>query len=523
MTLAPAATASVPDVTPVTGWAGDAGARVTERVALGAGGVHRPPVPSEPWALSFTLHASPGTRLRISAGERLVAELLPVRGALSVRGIATVRAAPRAMALPDTHRVELTGGGAEVRLSVDGRDVPVRGIAAPPRMRNAGAHPLLIEALTITPLARRDALPLHRVGELHARTPPGRFPLGEDAAGRLRFDGGWTSGFWPGALWQASRLVAPAPYDDWALAASTARIGRERTAIHDVGFMFGRSVVAAHERLCASRAAARSGRCRVLRRSGMSAANTLLRLARTSTTGMIPTDPKGTEAETIVDSLMNVGLLTWASRVSGSSQYARLARTHARRISALLLRADGSTIQVAVHDRASGRLLRRGTRQGLSDESTWARGQAWAIHGLADVGGALRDRGLVTAAERTAAYWIASAPASGLPPYDLAAGPSAPRDSSAAAIAAAGMYSLARACSRLPGACSRSAARWREAAGATLENALSAVSTQPPLGRFGEQAGSIGSRGGAWDDRAELIWGLDFLLEAIAGRGRTPG
>ena len=522
MALAPAAAASVPDVTPVAGWAGQAGVQVTERVALAAGGDHRPAVPSEPWALSLTLHASFGTALRISTGGRLVVELLPVRGGLSVRAAATVLVPPRPMALPDTHRIELTGGG-DARLAVDGRSVPVARIDAPLRMRNAGDHPLLIEALTVTPVARRDALLLHRVADLRARTPPSRFPLGEDSNGRLRFDGGWTSGFWPGALWQASRLVPAAPYDDWALAAATARIGRERTAIHDVGFMFGRSVAAGHERLCRTQAAARSGRCRVLRRSGMSAANTLVRLARTSTTGMIPPYPRGTEAETIVDSLMNVGLLTWASRVSDEPRFANLARTHARRVSALLLRADGSTIQVALHDRASGRLLRRGTRQGLSSDSTWARGQAWAIHGLADVGGALRDRGLVTAADRAAGYWIAAAPASGLPPYDLAAGPSAARDSSAAAIAAAGMYSLARACSSVLGACTRGPSRWRETARATLENALTAVSARPPLGRFGDQAGSVGARGGSWDDRAELIWGLDFLLEAIAGRGRTRG
>lgn len=520
LSCAPAAGASVPDVAPVAGWAGAAGVRVADRLALAGGAAHEVRLPGEPWALSLTVHLPASSALRVSAGGRLVAELRPTRdGGLLVHARATTRVPARAVALPRIHRVELLGGGGEARLSIDGKALPVARIDAPLRLRNAGSRPLLIEFLTVTPAARRDALLLHRVADIHARTPPGRFPLGEDATGRLRFDGGWTSGFWPGALWQASRLVPKAPYGDWALSASTARMGRERTAIHDVGFMFGRSVAAAHERLCESRAAARSGRCRVLRRSGLAAAETLVRLARTSTTGMIPTDPKGTEAQTIVDSLMNLGLLTWASRVSSERRYSNLARTHARRLTALLLRADGSTIQVAVHDRASGRLLRRGTRQGLTDDSTWARGQAWAIHGLADAAGAMRDRTLAGAAERAGAYWLATAPAAGIPPYDLSAGPSAPRDSSAAAIAAAGMYSLARACSRLPGTCARTAARWREAAGATLANALTAVSARPPLGRFGDQAGSVGRRGGSWDDRAELIWGLDFLLEAVAARG----
>ena len=79
------------------------------------------------------------------------------------------------------------------------------------------------------------------------------------------------------------------------------------------------------------------------------------------------------------------------------------------------------------------------------------------------------------------------------------------------------MYALARACRGVTGACA-SPARWAGAAGATLDNALGAVSTTPPLGRFGEQAYAVGARNGAWDDRAELIWGLDFALEAVAER-----
>ena len=89
--------------------------------------------------------------------------------------------------------------------------------------------------------------------------------------------------------------------------------------------------------------------------------------------------------------------------------------------------------------------------------------------------------------ERAAAFWMSAAPARGLPPYDLAAGSGAPRDSSAGAIAAAGMYALARACRSVAGACS-TPARWTGSAGATLASALAAVSTSPPLGRLGDAA-----------------------------------
>ena len=79
------------------------------------------------------------------------------------------------------------------------------------------------------------------------------------------------------------------------------------------------------------------------------------------------------------------------------------------------------------------------------------------------------------------------------------------------------MYRLARACAAVPGACA-APARWRPAAAHTLDVALGAVSTVPPRGRLGEQAGSVGPRGGTWDDRAELIWGLDFAVEAAGER-----
>ncbi len=510
----PAVHAAVPEVTDARGWAGDAGARVQRDLVLRPGAVHVPqPVPGGS-ALSLTVRATQGTGLRITDGRgSLVAEL---RARADGRLTVSTRVA-RTLLGPLggrrwTHRVELAAG----RLAVDG--VRVRG-TVPRRVRlvGAGAGAARVEVLTVTPAARRDALLLHRLADLHARTPPGRFPLGEGADGRLRFSGGWTSGFWPGALWEAARLVPRGPYRGWALDASLARRGAEDTPIHDVGFMFGRSVVAAFERLCAGAPQRTSGRCRALRASGLAAADTLVRLTGTARTGMIPTDASGPEAQTIVDGLMNIGLLTWATRVSGEPRYAALARTHATLVMGLLQRPDGSTIQVADHDRASGLLLRLGTRQGLSDTSTWARGQAWAIYGLADVGRALGDRALVAGAERAAAFWMGAAPARGAPPYDLAAGAGAARDSSAAAIAAAGMYELARACRSVAGACANPA-RWTGAAGATLDAALGAVSTAPPLGRLGEQAYTVGARNGAWDDRAELIWGLDFALEAIAER-----
>lgn len=503
-------------------WVTASGVHVERDVTLRSGAARTPRLPASRWALSVTVRAVPGSALRLTTpAGRLVVDLRARRdGRLAVRTGAT--GAPHAPARAVTarawtHRLELVRGP-RGPLAVDGVRIPVGPVGAL-RLTSTGSGPVGLTALTVTPTARRETLLLHRLADLRWRTPPGRFPLGEGDDGRLRFSGGWTSGFWPGALWTASDLVPRGPYAAWALDASLARIGAEATPIHDVGFMFGRSVVAAYTRLC--RAGAAPARCRRLRASGLAAADTLVRLAGTTASGMIPTDATGPQSDTIIDSVMNLGLLTWATRVSGIQRYARLAGTHARRVQALLQRADGSTNQLAVHDRATGELVRLGTRQGLADTSTWARGQAWAIYGLADVGAALGDRVLVAAAERAARFWAAAAPARTPPPYDLLAGAAAPRDSSAAAIAAAGMYRLARACARLPGTC-EAPERWPGAASATLDTALLAVSPTPPLGRLGGQAYTVGPRNGSWDDHAELIWGLDFALEAAAARyGRS--
>lgn len=513
-------------------WAASAGVWTSPDTTLGAGRAASgargergadaaaslmPQLPRGRWALSTTLTAQPGATLRVTTGAGTTVARLRTRsdGRLAVR---TAGSAAMVTTSGTAHRLEIVSG-TPARMAIDGRRLAV-GPLRRVRFSATGAGRVRIGSLTVTPARSREALLLHRLADLEARTPPGRFPLGEGDDGRLRFSGGWTSGFWPGALWAADRLVPRGPYGDWALRASLARRGAEDTPIHDVGFMFGHSVVAAYERRCRTAAARASAQCRSLRASALAAADTLVRLAGTTATGLIPTDARGTEARTIVDSLMNLGVLTWATRVSGDRRYAALAASHATRVLGLLQRPDGSTFQVAVHDRATGRLLGLRTSQGLSDTSTWARGQAWAIHGLADAGLALRDRALVAGAERAAAFWMATAPARVLPPYDLSAGRSAPRDSSAAAIAAAGMYALARACRTVSGACT-TPGRWTGAARATLDIALSAVSTTPPLGRLGLQAYTVGPRNGAWDDRAELIWGLDFALEAIAERAAT--
>jgi unsaturated chondroitin disaccharide hydrolase len=526
------------------GWARIAGLWAGAPAQLRAGGAFQPRYPGAPWALSVTVGMEPGGALELADPGRGVVARLTARpdGRVAVTTGATGADAvlPRPIAArAEEHRIELASGPRPV-LAVDGRAIPLRGSPRAPALRATGTAPVRLTAPLVTRSRAREALLLHRVGTLSAMTPPHRFPLGEPdgaAPGALRFDGGWTSGFWAGTLWGAATLAPGGPYDRWARAATADRLPRPDSMTHDLGFMFGRSVLRAYRRSCPAPGPPRAPSCATLRATALVAARTLVRLAATNAAGTIPTDARTPQAETIIDSLMNLDLLLWAGRETGDGSFTELARRHAHRVERELLRPDGSTIQAVRFDRSTGEVLGHDTRQGVSANSTWSRGQAWAIYGFAQTGRALRDPELLAAAERAAAWWMRHAPAGAPPPYDFSAPPGAPRDSGAAydfsappgaprdsgaaMIAAAGLFRLADACAAIPGACA-SPGRWRGAASRALDAGLRAVSPVPPLGRLGQQAYRVGPRGGAWDDRAELIWGLDFALEAIARRAGRP-
>jgi hypothetical protein len=283
--------------------------------------------------------------------------------------------------------------------------------------------------------------------------------------------------------------------------------------------MYEPSSVAGYRTLC-RRDRVNPGRCSKLRQSGLTAANSLVGLAKTNAVaGMIPTRSTGCtgcddpdEADTIIDSMMNVPLLLWAYRETQRPEYRQVARRHAQQVARFLVRPDGSTAQSVHVRRSDGRFLFVHTHQGFSDASTWARGQAWAIYGFAETGSALHDPALVTASERAARYVAGHLPATGLPPYDYSAPAGAPVDTSAGVITAAGLMHLAEACSRLRGACATPDA-WEPLARRMLRASLQLASPNPPLGFLGSQVFTLG-RSSAWDDNGEFIFGLNYALEA---------
>jgi unsaturated chondroitin disaccharide hydrolase len=141
--------------------------------------------------------------------------------------------------------------------------------------------------------------------------------------------------------------------------------------------------------------------------------------------------------------MANLPLLWWAGS-QGDEQAGVVARLHARTTAEAFVRDDGSTYH-AVRFAGDGTIRERGTIQGHAHESTWSRGQAWALHGFADTWRATREAWALEAAERTAGAFLERLPESGIPPWDFDDPAGAPQDASAATIAAAGLLSLADA------------------------------------------------------------------------------
>ncbi len=383
-----------------------------------------------------------------------------------------------------------------------------------------------VRALIVSRAGASAALLFHRLAELHARVPTGRFPSGATVEDRLYFDPGWTSGFYAGALWQAAALEpAGGMFARWALAATVDHFGSERSPTHDVGFMYGQSSLNAYDALCVGRAGG-GALCPRLRASVVAAADELVSLAGTNPgSGTIPTDPTSPEAETIVDSMMNIAILPWATAKTGNEVYRRLALHQARVIGSVLVRRDGSSAQSANFDRASGRLLSVTTHQGLSNHSTWARGEGWALYGFSVAALQLRDRALLRVAQRVAGYVVSHLPAGGVPRWDYDAPAGAPVDVSAGVITAAGLLHLVAACDHFGGAgCGGAAtAEWTVLARRMLAAAIGGyASTRPPLGLLRSQIQDQRWGTGCWCNHGELVYGLSYGLEALRLQRSLP-
>lgn len=253
-------------------------------------------------------------------------------------------------------------------------------------------------------------------------------------------NGSWTAGFWTGLLWMAHGLSGEARF---AAAARSQLPGyaerlQKRYVVdhHDLGFLFMPSCIAAA-------------------RSGVDARDTALQAAQLLMTRYLPgagviqawgrLDEPAQRGRIIIDCLLNLPLLHWASVQTGDMRFADAAVSHALRSQDHLVRSDDTSFHTFHFDPDTGAPRHGTTAQGASNDSCWARGQAWGLYGFALNHRWAPGHGFLATAERLARRFLAGLPEHGVACWDLslAADPREPWDSSASAIAASGLIEIA--------------------------------------------------------------------------------
>ena len=198
----------------------------------------------------------------------------------------------------------------------------------------------------------------------------------------------WCSGFWPGILWMAyeynkSEAVhkAAAGYTDAILP-----VIAQPVFDHDLGFITINALLKAIEQLQGGSQGLPS-HLNLYRQAALQAADSLATLFN-PVVGTILSWPRHVKDygghNTIMDNMMNLELLFWASQQLGNDhgrQLYDIAVRHAETTMKNHFRKDGSCYHVAVYDTLTGNFIRGVTHQGYSDQSMWSRGQAWAIYG----------------------------------------------------------------------------------------------------------------------------------------------
>ena len=251
----------------------------------------------------------------------------------------------------------------------------------------------------------------------------------------------WTCGFWPGEIWLSYELTGEEEYKQSALTLVDSFLDRITRKIevdhHDMGFLYSPSCVAAY-RLTGSEAG---------KKAALLAADQLISRFQPKGEFLQAWGEMGAPENYryIIDCLLNLPLLYWASEVTGDDRYAAIAHKHTTTCLANSIRPDGSTYHT-FYMKQDGSPSHGATCQGYRDDSFWARGQAWSVYGTALSYRYTKRLEYLDAFRRTAAFYLSKLPADLVPYWDMifTTGDSEPRDSSSASIVACGFLEAAK-------------------------------------------------------------------------------
>jgi unsaturated chondroitin disaccharide hydrolase len=288
----------------------------------------------------------------------------------------------------------------------------------------------------------------------------------------------WTSGFFAGNLWLLYEITGDLKWKNEAVKwTETLDTIQYWTGGHDVGFMincsYGNGLRLAHKE--------------EYKKVLVQTAESLCKRYNPITKSIKSWDYRKAWNDTtewffpvIIDNMMNLELLFEATRLSGNKKYEEIAIQHANTTMKNHYRPDYSSYHVVDYDTLTGNILDKATCQGLTDESSWSRGQSWGLYGFVICYRYTKDPKYLAFAENIAGfllnhpnlpedkipYWDYNAPDKGLVPewkYNASLYPEILRDASAAAIMSSALFELS-------GYSSASRARYREAASAILRS-----------------------------------------------------
>ena len=247
----------------------------------------------------------------------------------------------------------------------------------------------------------------------------------------------WTNGFWPGMLWHLYHVTKDVYYKETAEAIEDimdeAFLDFDGLH-HDVGFMWLTSAAANYRITGSDRA----------RKRGLLAA-TLLAGRYNPDGGFIRAWNEDKAGWAIIDCMMNINLLYWASEHTGDGRFKSIAIRHADKTREHFVRPDGSVKHVVSFDPKTGYELEDFGGQGYALGSSWSRGQAWALYGFVLSYIHTGEARFLDTAKRVAHYFISNISGDWIPVCDFRA-PSEPViwDTSAGAIAACGLLEIAK-------------------------------------------------------------------------------
>ncbi|MER0239538.1 hypothetical protein [Fulvimarina sp. MAC8] len=274
----------------------------------------------------------------------------------------------------------------------------------------------------------------------------------------------WTDSFWTGELWLAYMITGRSQFMNWARMRYDHLERLLQTPLwlsHDLGFLYSLTAVADHKLTRNPQARDLALRAAEALRARFNWAGGYL-LAWTA-------DDKDdrvsrVQGKMIIDSVQNLPLLFWAHEETGIASFRDVAIRHAENLAEHIVRADYSTFHTFDFDPANGLPVEGKTWQGYADESCWSRGQAWAIHGFAQMAEITGNLNYLDLSANLADFALEKMGDDHVPVWDysLPQGEERLKDTSAGSITAAGLFMISDICHRIGK--SDAALRYRTAA-----------------------------------------------------------